>query len=62
MLGGFSGWSITAAGRIARTWDEALEIVEFTGYPAIIRPSFTLGGSGGGISSHWIASGVGLVL
>jgi carbamoyl-phosphate synthase large subunit len=37
-------------GRIARTWPEALEIAEFTGYPAIIRPSFTLGGSGGGVA------------
>ncbi|MHB1222592.1 MAG: carbamoyl-phosphate synthase large subunit [Gemmatimonadaceae bacterium] len=37
-------------GRIARTWDEAAEIVEFTGFPAIIRPSFTLGGTGGGVA------------
>jgi carbamoyl-phosphate synthase large subunit len=37
-------------GRIAHTWDEALTIGEFVGYPAIIRPSFTLGGSGGGIA------------
>ena len=37
-------------GRIARTWDEAQNIVEFTGYPAIIRPAFTLGGSGGGVA------------
>ncbi|HEX9562394.1 MAG TPA: carbamoyl-phosphate synthase large subunit [Gemmatimonadaceae bacterium] len=37
-------------GRIARTWEEAQEITEFTGYPAIIRPSFTLGGSGGGVA------------
>ncbi len=37
-------------GRVARSWDEALEVVEMTGYPAIIRPSFTLGGSGGGIA------------
>ncbi|HEX5075938.1 MAG TPA: carbamoyl-phosphate synthase large subunit [Gemmatimonadaceae bacterium] len=37
-------------GRIAHTWDEALAIGEFVGYPAIIRPSFTLGGSGGGIA------------
>ncbi|HEX5832080.1 MAG TPA: carbamoyl-phosphate synthase large subunit, partial [Gemmatimonadaceae bacterium] len=37
-------------GRIATTWDEALSIAEFTGFPAIIRPSFTLGGSGGGIA------------
>ncbi|HSA55862.1 MAG TPA: carbamoyl-phosphate synthase large subunit [Gemmatimonadaceae bacterium] len=37
-------------GKIARTWEEAQEVAEFTGYPAIIRPSFTLGGSGGGIA------------
>ncbi len=29
---------------------EALEAVEETGFPAIIRPSFTLGGVGGGIA------------
>jgi len=32
----------------ANTLDEAREIVERTGYPVIIRPSFTLGGHGGG--------------
>src|SRR5689334_1202863 len=37
-------------GKIAHTWDEALSISEFVGYPAIIRPSFTLGGSGGGVA------------
>src|SRR5262245_65225390 len=37
-------------GKIATTWEQALEIAEFTGYPAIIRPSFTLGGAGGGIA------------
>ena len=37
-------------GRIATTWEEALEIAEWTGFPAIIRPAFTLGGSGGGIA------------
>src|SRR3982750_1517000 len=37
-------------GRIAHTWDEALAIGDFVGFPAIIRPSFTLGGSGGGIA------------
>ena len=37
-------------GRIAHTWDEALAVSEFVGYPAIIRPSFTLGGSGGGVA------------
>jgi carbamoyl-phosphate synthase large subunit len=35
---------------IARTMEEALEIVEQTGFPAIIRPSFTMGGTGGGIA------------
>jgi carbamoyl-phosphate synthase large subunit len=37
-------------GKIATTWDEALAIAEWTGFPAIIRPAFTLGGSGGGIA------------
>ena len=37
-------------GGFARSLDEALEIVEDTRYPAIIRPSFTLGGTGGGIA------------
>ena len=37
-------------GGFARTVDEALVIVEDTGYPAIIRPSYTLGGTGGGIA------------
>src|SRR4051812_30132373 len=35
-------------GGFAHTWEEAREIVETTGYPAIVRPSFTLGGTGGG--------------
>jgi carbamoyl-phosphate synthase large subunit len=37
-------------GGFARTSAEAFGIVEDTGYPAIIRPSFTLGGTGGGIA------------
>ena len=37
-------------GKFATTWDEALAIADFTGFPAIIRPAFTLGGSGGGIA------------
>jgi carbamoyl-phosphate synthase large subunit len=36
------------SGGFARSWPEAQEIVARTGYPAIIRPSFTLGGTGGG--------------
>ncbi len=35
-------------GGFANSWTEAQEIVEQTAYPAIIRPSFTLGGTGGG--------------
>jgi len=34
----------------ARSLDEAREIVREVGYPAIIRPSFTLGGTGGSIA------------
>ncbi len=37
-------------GGFAKTFDEAQRIVADTGYPAIIRPSFTLGGTGGGIA------------
>ena len=37
-------------GGFARTLEEAESIVTRTGYPAIIRPSFTMGGTGGGIA------------
>src|SRR5881227_1226598 len=37
-------------GGIATTLDGAFGILEVTGYPAIIRPAFTLGGTGGGIA------------
>ena len=40
----------TPRSSIARSLEDALEIVSDTGYPAIIRPSFTMGGSGGGIA------------
>ncbi|MGE0353581.1 MAG: carbamoyl-phosphate synthase large subunit, partial [Gemmatimonadales bacterium] len=40
----------TPQGRTVRTLDEGLRVVERTGYPAIIRPSYTLGGTGGGIA------------
>ncbi len=40
----------TARARIAHTLDEALEAQIDIGFPTIIRPSFTLGGSGGGIA------------
>ena len=35
---------------VARTLEEAMGIVDQVGFPAIIRPSFTLGGVGGGIA------------
>ena len=38
------------SGGFAYTFKEATEILEQVGFPAIIRPSFTLGGSGGGIA------------
>jgi carbamoyl-phosphate synthase large subunit len=34
----------------AKTLEEARELIQTVGYPAIIRPSFTLGGTGGGIA------------
>lgn len=37
-------------GTTVTSLDEALAAVEQTGFPAIIRPSFTLGGTGGGIA------------
>ena len=40
----------SARSRIAHSMEEALEALEFTGLPSIIRPSFTLGGTGGGVA------------
>ncbi len=40
----------SARSGVANTVDEAREILERTGLPSIIRPSFTLGGTGGGIA------------
>jgi carbamoyl-phosphate synthase large subunit len=36
---------------LAKSVAEAISAIEHTGLPAIIRPSFTLGGSGGGIAN-----------
>ena len=41
---------MTPPGHVVRTVAEAMDAVALTGYPAICRPSFTLGGSGGGIA------------
>lgn len=40
----------SARSGIAHTLDEALAVLERTGLPSIIRPSFTMGGTGGGIA------------
>jgi carbamoyl-phosphate synthase large subunit len=39
-----------ATGGIANSVDEAVALLETTGFPAIVRPSFTMGGTGGGIA------------
>ena len=35
---------------LAHSVEEALQVLDQVGFPAVIRPSFTLGGSGGGIA------------
>jgi carbamoyl-phosphate synthase large subunit len=40
----------SARSAVAHSIEEALQVQATIGYPAIIRPSFTMGGSGGGIA------------
>lgn len=40
----------TPRGNVVTSVEEGLAAIESTGYPAILRPSFTLGGTGGGIA------------
>jgi carbamoyl-phosphate synthase large subunit len=40
----------SARSALAHSMEEALQVQAALGYPAVIRPSFTLGGSGGGIA------------
>ncbi|MGA3272154.1 carbamoyl-phosphate synthase large subunit [Lactiplantibacillus pentosus] len=40
------------ASGIARTIDEALAFADESGYPVIVRPAFTMGGTGGGIAEN----------
>jgi carbamoyl-phosphate synthase large subunit len=40
----------TPTSAVARTRDEALRAMDIVGFPAIVRPSFTLGGTGGNIA------------
>ncbi len=37
-------------GDLAHSMEEAMSVLDLIGFPVIIRPSFTLGGSGGGIA------------
>ncbi len=43
------GLSLPRSG-LARSFDEARTVVRHTGYPALIRPSFTLGGTGASVA------------
>ncbi len=43
------GLSVPHSG-VARTLEEALNIAEDIGFPVIVRPSFTMGGTGGGVA------------
>src|SRR5207344_1079413 len=40
----------TPRARIAHSMEEAIAVQDESGYPTVLRPSFTLGGSGGGIA------------
>ena len=40
----------TAQGGFVNSFEEAESVVESIGFPVIIRPSFTLGGTGGSIA------------
>ncbi len=40
----------TPRSRLVRSVEEGLDFIDTIGYPAILRPSFTLGGTGGGIA------------
>src|ERR1041385_8206404 len=42
----------TPVGRTVRSVAEGIEAATETGFPAILRPSFTLGGTGGGVAYH----------
>ncbi|VFP79106.1 carbamoyl-phosphate synthase large subunit [Buchnera aphidicola] len=43
----------TAKCSIAHSIKEANSIIDFIGFPCIVRPSFTMGGSGGGIAYNY---------
>ncbi|AMX01796.1 carbamoyl-phosphate synthase large subunit [Microbulbifer thermotolerans] len=43
----------TPRARIVHSMEEAMKVPEEFGFPVIIRPSFTMGGSGGGVAYNW---------
>lgn len=42
----------SASGNIVKGYDDAMKLCETNGFPLIIRPSFTLGGTGGGVAHN----------
>jgi len=44
-----SGLQVPRSG-YARSWQEAQKIIKYVGFPTIIRPSYTLGGTGGNVA------------
>ena len=40
----------SAKAKIIKSMDDALKSLDFIGLPCIVRPSFTLGGEGGGVA------------
>ncbi|MBT5032223.1 MAG: carbamoyl phosphate synthase large subunit, partial [Proteobacteria bacterium] len=42
----------TVRGAVAHSMEEAFDVQATVGYPTIIRPSFTMGGTGGGIAHN----------
>ena len=43
----------TAQGRFVHSWDEAEQLLDTIKFPMIIRPSFTLGGTGGSVAYNY---------
>ncbi|MFQ7716834.1 MAG: hypothetical protein ACLRIT_10245 [Blautia sp.] len=41
-----------AASRVVTTVEDGIEFTKTIGYPVVLRPAYTLGGSGGGIAHN----------
>ena len=44
-----------AASKVVESIEDGVEFVKNIGYPVVLRPAYTLGGSGGGIAHHQMA-------